>query len=300
MNKNRADVRSDEGGETNISGPPSAGGDGPLESIGSYHGHEPIESIGSASFSVTSAFGPNPSRRVMAPFGKPLDPARVTPGTIYPADYESDTGSSSSQDSDGGDVSVHAFPGSSSIGAPGAMAAKITRQWTIGADEHCDIVVRCPYVSRRHCRVTESESRYWIEDLGSRNGTHVNSRVVNGRVLVTGDDMITLGTLARMPWPPSTDPVCRASGSNEVRIVRIGRSPSSDIRLNHSSVSRRHAQLSIFGDHMLLEDLGSTNGTFVGDSSLRINRQRVALSDTVRIGKFSFPVSHLLRSESVA
>ncbi|MEM6798095.1 MAG: FHA domain-containing protein [Planctomycetota bacterium] len=235
---------------------------------------EPADGVGSGSLSVTSAFGPDPGRRVMAPLGKPVGGAEVS--------------------------SAHAFPGGPPYaGRPDDVPATgKVRQWIVGSDSHCDIVVRCPYVSRRHCKVLESSGRYWVEDLGSRNGTHVNNRVAEGRVPVTGEDLITLGTLARMPWPPAN--VSRASGSHEVRIVRIGRAPSNDVTLSHSSVSRRHAQLTILGDQLVLEDLGSTNGTFVGDSSLRINRATVQPTDLVRIGKFSFPVSHLLRAESVA
>jgi diguanylate cyclase (GGDEF)-like protein len=37
-----------------------------------------------------------------------------------------------------------------------------------------------------------------------------------------------------------------------------------DIRLAHPGVSRRHARLLLAGDQVVVEDLGSTNGTFVG------------------------------------
>jgi len=178
------------------------------------------------------------------------------------------------------------------------------REWVVGADPKCDVVVRCPYVSRRHCRIIEAGGNYWVEDLGSRNGTHVNHQPVETRMMVSGNDLVTLGTLARMPWPPeveahSAGPRSKESG-HEVMIVRVGRSASNDIVLNHSSVSRRHAQLTVFNDHALLEDLGSTNGTFVGDSALRVNRRRVNASDIVRIGRYSLPVSDLLRTPSVA
>ncbi|MFY1827030.1 FHA domain-containing protein [Myxococcus fulvus] len=48
----------------------------------------------------------------------------------------------------------------------------------------------------------------------------------------------------------------------------LGRSSSSDLRLQHPSISRRHAQLLRTGDQFLLKDLGSQNGTF-------LNRVRV-------------------------
>src|SRR5919106_4209265 len=45
----------------------------------------------------------------------------------------------------------------------------------------------------------------------------------------------------------------------------IGRDPDLELFLDSASVSRHHARLSIAGDRATIEDLGSKNGTFVGD-----------------------------------
>lgn len=42
----------------------------------------------------------------------------------------------------------------------------------------------------------------------------------------------------------------------------IGRDPGVTVWIDHPTVSRRHARLSILATHAVLEDLGSTNGTF--------------------------------------
>ena len=44
----------------------------------------------------------------------------------------------------------------------------------------------------------------------------------------------------------------------------VGRDPDVDIHLEHGSVSRRHARISVRGSKAVLEDLHSRNGTFVG------------------------------------
>lgn len=46
-------------------------------------------------------------------------------------------------------------------------------------------------------------------------------------------------------------------------VLVLGRSSTSDLRLQHPSISRRHAQLTRLGDRLYLKDLGSQNGTFV-------------------------------------
>jgi len=48
----------------------------------------------------------------------------------------------------------------------------------------------------------------------------------------------------------------------------IGRDPESILQLDHSTVSRRHARITVNAGGALLEDLGSKNGTRVGDTPL--------------------------------
>jgi pSer/pThr/pTyr-binding forkhead associated (FHA) protein len=50
--------------------------------------------------------------------------------------------------------------------------------------------------------------------------------------------------------------------------LSVGRSPESGLRLVEGSPSRRHALLSISADSAWVEDLGSTNGTFVNDKRI--------------------------------
>jgi len=48
--------------------------------------------------------------------------------------------------------------------------------------------------------------------------------------------------------------------------VTIGRAPESDVHIEHPSVSRRHARLTL-GSELRIEDLGAANGTFLRDRS---------------------------------
>ena len=61
----------------------------------------------------------------------------------------------------------------------------------------------------------------------------------------------------------------------------IGRDPDSKLWLDYSTISRRHAQIVVSGAGALLEDLGSKNGTRVGDTPVT---RPTLLHDGDRIG----------------
>ena len=50
-------------------------------------------------------------------------------------------------------------------------------------------------VSRRHARIVITGAGATVEDLGSRNGTHVNDRAVTGPTPLADGDEVRLGTV---------------------------------------------------------------------------------------------------------
>ena len=61
---------------------------------------------------------------------------------------------------------------------------------TIGRDESCDIVLDDRQVSRLHARVSWQGDHYEVEDLGSKNGTHLNGKdVYSAMPLRDGDEV---------------------------------------------------------------------------------------------------------------
>ena len=66
--------------------------------------------------------------------------------------------------------------------------------------------------------------------------------------------------------------------------VLIGRGPDAAIRLDDDYVSTRHARIAASGDEWYVEDLGSTNGTYVGANRLT-EPLSVTVGSQVRIGK---------------
>lgn len=63
----------------------------------------------------------------------------------------------------------------------------------------------------------------------------------------------------------------------------VGRSPTVQIVINEASVSRSHARFLLQGDNVVVEDMGSSNGTFVNDSKTEGGVQ-LKDGDIVRLG----------------
>lgn len=60
----------------------------------------------------------------------------------------------------------------------------------IGRDDRCDVVIPDRQVSRQHARITLRDEGYILKDLGSKNGTFVNGREVDGpHALQDGDEI---------------------------------------------------------------------------------------------------------------
>lgn len=68
----------------------------------------------------------------------------------------------------------------------------------------------------------------------------------------------------------------------------IGRSRSTDLTLGHPLVSRHHCQVFEANGLLMVRDLGSLNGTFIGD--MRIHEQAVLVEpgDLLTVGPVTF------------
>ena len=64
----------------------------------------------------------------------------------------------------------------------------------------------------------------------------------------------------------------------------IGRGPDAAIRLDDDYVSTRHARIGRSNDTWYVEDLGSTNGTYIGSQRLT-QATAISLGTRVRVGK---------------
>lgn len=72
-----------------------------------------------------------------------------------------------------------------------------SRPLRLGRDEHCDVVLAHPGVSRQHCELRFERGRWLVQDLGSTHGTSVDGvRLAAGQVA----ELAPGGTLGIGPW----------------------------------------------------------------------------------------------------
>jgi hypothetical protein len=80
-------------------------------------------------------------------------------------------------------VSVEVEVEGESIGA-------LTPPFTIGRDPDCDVILPDSSVSRRHVKVSLSDSGLFVEDVGSSNGTWVDGRRISREIIPIGHPVI--------------------------------------------------------------------------------------------------------------
>lgn len=185
--------------------------------------------------------------------------------------------------------------------------------YTIGRVEGSDIILPSSSVSRTHARVSISNGKCYIDDLGSANGVIVNGVPVKTRQELQNGAKVRIGEytlyLEYKEKLTGEQDVLRtqivASTQNGYKIVRvgdkfageefslsesinsIGRTEDNYILLSDPSISRNHANIHNVGMSSRLIDLGSSNGTFVNGKRVK-SEILLQSGDEVRFGNIRF------------
>jgi hypothetical protein len=70
----------------------------------------------------------------------------------------------------------------------GEMDRVVKDRFVIGRGKHCDFVINSGKVSREHAQIMREDDGFYIEDLGSSNGTWFNKQRIKRRKLEDGDE----------------------------------------------------------------------------------------------------------------
>ncbi|HEY5984216.1 MAG TPA: FHA domain-containing protein [Anaerolineales bacterium] len=75
----------------------------------------------------------------------------------------------------------------------------------LGRDPLCDLVLADKAVSARHARLSFHDGQWWLDDMGSTNGTRLNRDPVDGSTVLTNGDEIKCGPFKVMVTLPLQD-----------------------------------------------------------------------------------------------
>ena len=89
----------------------------------------------------------------------------------------------------------------------------------IGRSRDVTFTVDDERVSRRHLRITFREETLWAEDLGSRNGSKLNGRRIEGRVALQPGDVLTAGPVEVSVFTSSAATAIVAEGELSARLL---------------------------------------------------------------------------------
>ena len=181
-------------------------------------------------------------------------------------------------------------------GADGQRSTGGNKTILIGADDANDVTVPGRGVSKRHCKVVWDDRGQWtLEDLGSTNGTFVNGQKIEGAVVVTRGDHITLGPLQVLNWQVLEKHLFDATEDlSTLQIITVGSDRGNDVVLDYPMVSRHHLRILQSGGKLVVEDLKSTNGTALNRRDHRIASAEVSLDDMLYLGVYRIPVRELV------
>lgn len=177
-----------------------------------------------------------------------------------------------------------------------------------------DIAIPDSRVSRRHAQITSEGGVFFVEDLGSTNGTTLNGAAVSSRVPFGVGDTLAFGGVEvklRMPgqasggvtqsFPSNRTAAMPAAPQLEAAPARLvggevdlplkvgqntfGRKSDNDVMIADPYVSGRHGIIEVAADGLFLTDTGSTNGTLLNDAKMGANmRTRITPDDVIRLG----------------
>lgn len=191
--------------------------------------------------------------------------------------------------------------------ATGSTVMSPGRDYRVGRDPLCDIVLDDARVSWHHAVLRAADGQWRIEDVNSTNGTYADGRRVHARDVGPGCEIrfgnpqdgpraLLVGRPPPTPRRPSVIAAPAATGTFRQptmvrplpsRTVRIGRSGDNDLVLDDLGVSRRHAELRAHPDGSYeIVDLGSHNGTFLNGSP--VAGALIAPGDIIGIGHSAF------------
>ena len=184
----------------------------------------------------------------------------------------------------------------------------IGREFTIGSSEDADIQVDAVGVSPIHARIVNDDGVFSVSVDNPACMVSVNGKLVKDTKEVReGDLMIVAQVHCRLEAQQK-----QTEDDNRTRIrmalpkfvirgvsgvyfgktfplrgkTSIGRHSDNDIFVNVDGISRKHAVISVTANGLEIEDLGSSNGTYVNGE--KVTKAEIKVGDEIKLDNIRF------------
>jgi len=195
----------------------------------------------------------------------------------------------------------------------------IGESFTIGSSDDADISVDAVGMSPVHATIVNDDEVYYLQVDNPACMASVNGKLVKDKKEVREGDLMIIAQvhcrLKAMQHAEQDDNRTRIRMALPKYVLRgvsgvyfgktfplrgktsIGRHSDNDIFVNVDGISRKHAVLSVTSNGLEIEDLGSSNGTYVNGE--KIDKSAVKIGDEIKLDNIRFLIqSPEMKSES--
>lgn len=188
----------------------------------------------------------------------------------------------------------------------------------LGSSPDCKIVLLAPGIAIHHCEFQVADNHVRVQPSHPENGVTINGKAVTAATQVQPGDLLTFAEVRcravavekSVPIAARRDVAADDDGATKVRValpkyvlrgvsgetfgrifpvgqtIVAGRQSECEIHIPSDGISRRHAEMKLTADGVMVEDLGSANGTYINDR--RINRELLKPGDELRFDTVRF------------
>ncbi len=187
----------------------------------------------------------------------------------------------------------------------------VDENFTIGKASNNSLVIDDPSILDQHVAITNKTDQVKVTNIANSPQVSLNGKPVGHEAPLRANDVLTLGTVEL----ELIDPKAVADQANAGRTtnftqgwsiyssaswleqnrytldkkVIIGRDPGCDIVLPLDHLSRKHVSLEIKNGQLHLQDLDSSNGTFVNGK--QVSQAQLKPGDKIKLDVVTFEVS---------
>ncbi len=190
----------------------------------------------------------------------------------------------------------------------------------IGSGSDCQVVLAAPGVAVNHCEIEVKDAKTTVKIHDHSVATVLNGRQIAEQSRLKAGDLLLFGRIGCRVVDSERSavaevrpmPVAAAEGDGQTRVrmalpkfmlrgvsgttfgrnfalvgsMTIGRQSDCGIPIPAEEISRQHARLQVTAEGVMVEDLGSANGTWINDK--RVHTGMLSPGDELRLDTIRF------------